>query len=203
MCTQYGNACIAGSHAECAWSAACKTHGMCSAYNGQCIQDRCRARKECREEGACVSREGDCVAGSPEDCRASRACAEDGECYLSQDRHRCTDGTKRRSTGALIGGVISLGVGGLAALSGASLVIMADEYECDSLICVYDQDDLDRFHYSGVALLIVAGAAVSVGIPLLIYGAPKEADPSAVQQPAAWLPELRVGPGSGSLRWTF
>jgi hypothetical protein len=174
---------------------------MCTASRGACIADPCRQTERCREKGYCTWLDGKCQAGSVEDCQQSQLCREDGKCMLNTKHHNCSDGSARRSTGAMIAGIVLVGTSGVAALAGAAFFIAAESYECDSLICL--GPDADDYRVMGTAMLIGGGVTLSVGLPLLIYGAPKVVDEDAVTDQRAWLPEVRVGPTGGSFSWRF
>lgn len=120
---------------------------------------------------------------------------------LNTKEHNCTDGTKRRSTGAMIAGIVLLGSSGIAALGGAASHIVADDYHCDYGYC--PSPDEGEYRVIGTALLIGAGAMLAAGLPLTIYGAPKVLDEEAVAARPAWQPELRWTLTGGSLGWHF
>lgn len=201
LCTFWGGKCVAGSHEDCAYSEGCRSRGLCVAQRGACVAGPCSLKENCREKGYCSWLDGKCQAGSVADCRQSRVCTEDGKCMLNTEHHNCSDGTRRRSTGAMIGGVVLVGVSGLAAIIGSVFMVAAEEYSCDSFICVGPDDE--DYRTMGIVALVGGAVTMSVGIPLLVYGAPKVTDEDAVSAQIRWQPTVRVGPTGGSLRWQF
>ncbi len=197
LCTPWAGRCVAGSHEECAWSEGCRTRGLCRSSAGVCTLDACIHSEECRERGRCNSSEGKCISMTVAQCRASRRCASAGECMLQPDKHRCTDGTKLRSLGGTIGGAIALGVGGAGLIAGALYVATAADDESGWGVA---PDDSRTY---GIVAFIMGGTATAVGIPLLIWGAPRVADEDAQSARSVWQPDVRVGPTAGSRRWQW
>lgn len=100
--------------------------------------------------------------------------------------------TKRRSTGAMVGGIVGLSAGTLVSLTG--LVLLADNERSNQA--------------AGLALTLISIPLVGGGIWLTVYGAKKlpidGAPPPEKGKAAALLPDaVGIGPGYGSLSWTF
>jgi len=114
---------------------------------------------------------------------------------------QCTDGEDYRSRGAVIGGAISLGIGAMFVAVGAVAMVEADQSRCEGIICA--SPDEENFRIVGIASFVIGGAGVALGIPLLIYGAPKVQDDDVVTASVPGQPEINVGPTGGSMRWRF
>jgi hypothetical protein len=84
---------------------------------------------------------------------------------------------ERNSPGMMVTGIVLTGVGVIALLSGAIVYTSAntqqtyDSLGCASGYCSYDDHDDEKT--AGIAVMIAGGAAVAVGIPLLVIGARK------------------------------
>lgn len=111
---------------------------------------------------------------------------------------------KRRSTGMMVGGIVVLGVGSVSLLAGVVTVAAAQNatYRCN-----YD-DYTDSCHFetdegaqaAGIVMMVVGGAAVAVGLPLLLVGVSKV----PVEEESAWYtPDVRVGLRGALAEWRF
>jgi hypothetical protein len=113
--------------------------------------------------------------------------------------------TERRSTGMMIAGIVSIGVGGVFLLTGAALA--AIDASCDSGF------ESCPGAGAGIGLAVGGGVLLLVGIPLTIVGAQRVPVGQAALTPAApaWLgePWLKVGdahartPTAAGWRWQF
>ena len=118
----------------------------------------------------------------------------------------------------MVTGIVLTGVGVIALLSGAIVYTSANtqqQYDvlCDNgSYCSYDDHEDEKV--AGVAVMIAGGAAIAVGIPLLVIGARKVPVRGGAGAPAE--PERRdrdddeegetslvISPRSTGLRMTF
>lgn len=102
----------------------------------------------------------------------------------------------QRSVGALVGGITLAATGAIAFLSGT--LLFSDGQEKTPVYCTTSisttlcgrRDDSARIG-GGVALMILGGIGVGVGVPLAIWGGSRPK------------PQLRVGATSASLSWQY
>ncbi|MEJ7728754.1 MAG: hypothetical protein WKG00_06020 [Polyangiaceae bacterium] len=124
---------------------------------------------------------------------------------------------ERNSTGMMVTGIVLTGVGVIALLSGAIVYTSATtarQYDtlCSGDVCSYENRDGEKV--AGVAVMIAGGAAIAIGIPLLVIGARKVPVRGGAGAPAE--PERRdrdddeegetslfISPRSTGLRMTF
>jgi hypothetical protein len=117
----------------------------------------------------------------------------------------------------MVTGIVLTGVGVIALLSGAIVYTSANTQEqydnyCGGDFCTYENHDEEKA--AGVAVMIAGGAAIAVGIPLLVIGARKVPIRGGAGAPAE--PERRdrdedeegetslvISPRSTGLRMTF
>jgi hypothetical protein len=108
-----------------------------------------------------------------------------------------------RSPGMVVGGILLSSFSLVAFVAGAAM-LSADSGESDSQ-CIPDvpcnpAPEDHTLRTAGVVTLITGGVLLGVGIPLLLYGSKKV--PVKTAPPAArFMPEVRVGPLGGALRW--
>lgn len=125
---------------------------------------------------------------------------------------------ERNSTGMMVTGIVLTGVGVVGLLSGAILYSAANTQQTyDSLDCISSEycnyDDHEDEKVAGVALMIAGGAAIAVGIPLLVIGARKVPVRGGAGAPGQPEPRDRdddevetslvISPRSTGLRMTF
>jgi hypothetical protein len=190
---------------DCAASRICRDEGRCVARAGHCrrtepapstspppvassptaapiVLAAAGCLEDCRERGRCILEDGECVARSEDGCRASLACRERGDCFYNFDGATCDDGQRRRSRGAIAGGVVMVSVGGAALLGGIAAYALNGR----------------RDSGPPIAVAVAGGAVLTAGIPLLVWGSRKE-----YRYDSAAVPEVAVGAGSGSLTWRW
>jgi hypothetical protein len=110
-----------------------------------------------------------------------------------------------RSTGLFAGGITAV-LGGMAAvLIGSYFVASAAgriDIFCDqpSIPCAYKND---ATRMTGGAITMALGALIgAAGIPMWVIGGQHIIVPKG-SQPSSWVPEVRVGPLSGSVVLSF
>jgi len=167
---------------------ACESRGRCTARGTHCIATHsvdCASSQLCVQTGRCSAEGGACIATSELDCRRSVDCANHDRCSLDSGAERCTDGRRRRSGGAIAGGIVMTSIGGLGVLGGGMGVALAD------------RDDTKRTAgiVTGLGAALVAG-----GIPVIVWGARKVGPEKPAKEPPA---SLSVSPGGASFRMPF
>jgi hypothetical protein len=183
----------------------------------------------CRSGYTCIA--GECVEACNPPCPAGERCTAEGECHAASttndaersDAHGVPPGgfapsdddewlddeeepppaTKRKSTGAMITGIVLTGLGGTTALSGLYLLSLPEpecytsSYDGGAQYCVGDD-----YSGMGTAFLIVGGVMAAVGVPLILYGSSRV----PARRPLARRlvqPTLIVGPQSVRVRVTW
>ncbi len=114
-------------------------------------------------------------------------------------------GTRRRSSGAMIGGIVLAVVGAVAMAAGTAGYAQAvGACTTTSFSGSFIRSDCDNgaSKLSGMTTLLVGAAAVSIGVPLWIYGSEKVAETSEdhASKPTA---SMRIGPTSATLQLSF
>jgi hypothetical protein len=115
-------------------------------------------------------------------------------------------GTRRRSTGAMAGGIVltSLGAIGMA-VGTASYVDTVSG--CQSMVTGNDLPAASCNNGAtkafAMTMLLVSATAVGFGVPLWIYGAEKVAVTSEDQAPRPAAASVVIGPGAAALHVTF
>jgi hypothetical protein len=101
---------------------------------------------------------------------------------------------ERRSTGAMVTGIVFAGVSGLNIL-GCLLVLSQAESVSENAL-IYDKD-----FYRSMAIVYGVGAGISaaIAIPLIVYGAPKV----PAHEASLTTPDLVVGPTGAQATWRF
>jgi hypothetical protein len=177
----------------------CREEGECTLRDGDCVADSdqdCRQSEACFEEGRCTVVDEECVATRFQDCQASQLCRDEGRCYLNAEDDRCDDGTERNSTGLMVGGIVISGVGGAGMVTGLMMVLISPFAAIGDAVSGGNRaEDLAR------AGGITAGVGLGVGlagIPLAVVGASR-----VPRQEASPMPRVAVSPTGGSLTWSF
>jgi hypothetical protein len=83
---------------------------------------------------------------------------------------------ERNSTGMMVTGIVLTGVGVIALLSGAIVYTSANTQQTYDELCSGDfcrYEDRDDEKVAAAAVMIAGGAAIAIGIPLLVVGARK------------------------------
>jgi hypothetical protein len=110
-------------------------------------------------------------------------------------------GGGRYSTPLMVVGGVAGGLGFFTVLGGVSVLVFEDalcpDDDPDDPFC-----DPDKRVRAGVLLTVAGGALLAGGIPMFIVGAGPARSELAPAR-ASLRPEVRVGPGSGALRWAF
>ena len=106
--------------------------------------------------------------------------------------------------GRLVAGVLLLGAGGLAAIGGGIgySVLSAQTDSCAGATagCV---DENKSGKSASIVALVLGGAGVAAGIPLIITGSGSSFGSWRNDKRNAAIPELRVGVAAGSVTWSF
>ena len=114
-------------------------------------------------------------------------------------------GTRRRSSGAMIGGVVLTVVGAVAMAAGTAGYTQAvggcTEANFNGQIMRTHCDNAAS-KLSGMTTLLVGAAVAAVGIPLWIYGSEKVAATPADEAPKPSA-AMRIGPTSATLQLSF
>lgn len=179
----------------------------------------------CRTGYVCV--EGSCVEACNPPCSAEERCTAAGECKavstpddvdtsdsyapLTTDPYSDDNedwvpvepppATRRKSTGAMVTGIVFAGLGGLLALNG--LVLMSlPEPECTSTYGGEEYCSGTDWSGTGTTLLVAGGVLVLVGVPLIVYGSSREPAPRAIAHQRVQ-PSLMLGPGSVHVKLTW
>ena len=112
-------------------------------------------------------------------------------------------GTQRRSSGAMIGGILLTSLGAVGMASGSAIYAEAAggcstnfDNGFGETICSDSEGKL-----VGMTVLLTSAVVAAVGVPLWIYGAEKIAVPSS-EQPIREV-SVRVGPTSATLHVSF
>lgn len=105
----------------------------------------------------------------------------------------------------VIGGIVLASFGGIGFIAGSALLAAGNAQNDSKCIpdfpCNLPPED-HSFEIAGVVTLVTGGIMLGVGIPLILYGSkrvPVKPEPHA----ARLMPEVRVGPRGGTLRWQF
>jgi hypothetical protein len=112
--------------------------------------------------------------------------------------------TSRRSSGAMITGVVLASIGALGMGIGTAIYTDAagscsDSFEFDRASCLRSSSDGKLV---GMTVLLSSAAVAAVGVPLWIFGAQKVVAPPD-QQPSLRAVSVRLGPASASLHLSF
>ena len=100
-------------------------------------------------------------------------------------------------------------VGAVGVLTGIGVYASASNRQdiyCDDGFSVYlcDRRDDGGRQVAGATMIVVSGVVAAVGLPLMLIGGKRVAVPVAEETPvASTMPEVRIGVGSGELRWSF
>ena len=81
-CNPAAGSCYASK--PCADVEMCEDHGQCEQVGNACVVTAagCRASMLCKQFGACVARDGECVVVHDADCKASSWCQEYKHCCI-------------------------------------------------------------------------------------------------------------------------
>lgn len=180
--------------------------------------------EDCREAGRCHYDGDDCIAFFAVDCAASKRCRDGKDCYLDREEGRCDkgkernskpaihkpprayqadwrdNGKERNSTGAMVAGIVLIGVGAVLAITGVFVGL-------EHLGAANGKSSVHFFSLTGAEEeqrnaggLAVAGAACAVaGITLAIIGGVKGKRRSG----ASAAPDVILAPGNATLVWSF
>jgi len=108
---------------------------------------------------------------------------------------------KRRSVPLMVTGIILTSLGGVGAIVGLFNLSAAESGSC-SYSSSYDSDCVDETQQNvGIGLAVAGLAMLGAGIPMTIVGAAKV--PVEPGDETSFVPELTIGPTSGTLRWRF
>jgi len=139
-----------------------------------------RCQPACRSGYVCV--DGACVSACNPPCDPGQRCTDTGECepdsatvaQLAEQDHSVglepkpepadepESKTERRSTGALTTGIVLTIVGGGGILYGSVVFAGSSSEDCEGGRC--------PFLEAGGAYLVLGGAIMAVGIPLILFG---------------------------------
>ena len=114
-------------------------------------------------------------------------------------------GTRRRSSGAMIGGVVLTTLGAIATAVGTAVYVDAASSCVQGTLgnMVFRSNcDQSAAKLGSMTALLVGATAIAAGIPLWIYGSEKVAalPDEAPERPAA---AVVIGPGAATLKITF
>ena len=183
---------LAQSDDRCAKREPCREDGRCTARGDECVvgsSEDCRRSFLCTKKGRCTLIGDECAATSAEDCRSSGSCLDKGQCILNSESHRCDDGNDVDEP-VLYSGVAVSSLGGLAVVAGVVVLGLSAVY-CD--LWAEPEDGGSCITPLGPALIAAgAGAALAIGMPMIIVGA--EGHPRGA---------IVVGPQGAQLRWHF
>lgn len=118
---------------------------------------------------------------------------------------------ERNSTGMMVAGIVILSVGGVGFVVGGALVAEAND-DCFDGSCKDEEMEV-----AGIITMIAGGSLVALGLPLTIVGARKvrvdgaptdsdaddDDDDDDEEDAGRWVPEVSLGPASGSVRLRF
>ena len=114
-------------------------------------------------------------------------------------------GTRRRSSGAMIGGILLTSVGAIGMAVGTAIYVTAvgncTEVNIGGTL-VRDECNNSAAKLSGMAVLLSGATAAAAGVPLWIYGSEKVAI-SPAEDPLIHAASVVVGPTSATLRVSF
>ncbi len=123
----------------------------------------------------------------------------------------------RRSTGLMVTGIVLSGLGASALGAGIALFVQSDGaatcttshwepsyyggYDYGSYAYDSEPCEDETMHDVGTGLIIGGGSALGLGLFMTVFGASKKGGAAAARAPA--VPDVRVGLGTASMRWTF
>lgn len=105
----------------------------------------------------------------------------------------------------VLGGILLASFGGIGFIAGTAMLVgggTQGESQCIPDVPCNPVPEDHSLQIGGVVTLVLGGVMLGVGIPLIMYGSkrvPVKPAPAA----ARLMPDLRVGPRGGTLRWQF
>jgi hypothetical protein len=109
--------------------------------------------------------------------------------------------TERRSTGAMVGGIVGVSLGAVLLLSAAIEATVGDS-------CLYSGDSCGNNTGTVIGLTVAGLIGIGVGIPLIVYGAKRVPVGTALAPGKAFalaspLPQWAGAPGGTGWKWQF
>ena len=114
-------------------------------------------------------------------------------------------GTRRRSTSAMVGGILLTSLGTVGMAMGTAIYVGAVGGCAEANVggsIVRDGCEISGAKLTGMTVLLVGAASAAVGVPLWIYGSEKVALTPKDEEPIH-AAAVVVGPASAALRLTF